>query len=91
MARHYGIPYMGSKQKLVDKIIPFIMDRHPDVKHFMIGWPVVNIRYILLVIKLVIQDLRLSRLLKQEACLHLILAKTPIITKPSIGMVSGCR
>lgn len=30
MARHYGIPYMGSKQKLVDKIIPFILKRHPD-------------------------------------------------------------
>lgn len=29
MARHYGIPYMGSKQKLVDKIIPFILARHP--------------------------------------------------------------
>lgn len=34
MARHYGIPYMGSKQKLVDKIIPFILERHPDVQHF---------------------------------------------------------
>jgi len=30
MARHYGVPYMGSKQKLVDKIIPFILERHPD-------------------------------------------------------------
>ncbi len=30
MARHYGIPYMGSKQKLVDKLIPFIIKRHPD-------------------------------------------------------------
>ena len=30
MARHYGIPYMGSKQKLVNKIIPFILKRHPD-------------------------------------------------------------
>lgn len=29
MARHYGVPYMGSKQKLVDKIIPFILKRHP--------------------------------------------------------------
>lgn len=28
MARNYGIPYMGSKQKLVDKIIPFILARH---------------------------------------------------------------
>lgn len=34
MARHYGIPYMGSKQKLVDKIVPFIIDRHPDTTHF---------------------------------------------------------
>lgn len=34
MARHYGIPYMGSKQKLVDKIIPFILNRHPNTKHF---------------------------------------------------------
>jgi len=34
MARHYGIPYMGSKQKLVDKFIPFIVNRHPGVTHF---------------------------------------------------------
>lgn len=34
MARHYGIPYMGSKQKLVDKIIPFILKRHPGVDSF---------------------------------------------------------
>jgi hypothetical protein len=34
MARHYGIPYMGSKQKLVDKIIPFILNRHPDTTDF---------------------------------------------------------
>lgn len=34
MARHYGIPYMGSKQKLVDKIVPFILKRHPDTTHF---------------------------------------------------------
>jgi hypothetical protein len=34
MARHYGIPYMGSKQKLVDKIIPFIMKRHPGTDAF---------------------------------------------------------
>lgn len=34
MARHYGIPYMGSKQKLVDKIIPFIMKRHPGADAF---------------------------------------------------------
>lgn len=34
MARHYGIPYMGSKQKLVDKIVPFILNRHPDTTHF---------------------------------------------------------
>lgn len=34
MARHYGIPYMGSKQKLVDKIVPFILNRHPDTAHF---------------------------------------------------------
>lgn len=27
MARHYGIPYMVSKQKLVDKIVPFILKR----------------------------------------------------------------
>lgn len=34
MARHYGIPYMGSKQKLVDKIVPFIIDRHPYITDF---------------------------------------------------------
>lgn len=34
MARHYGIPYMGSKQKLVDKLIPFILKRHPNTTHF---------------------------------------------------------
>lgn len=34
MARHYGIPYMGSKQKLVDKIVPFILNRHPETTHF---------------------------------------------------------
>lgn len=34
MARHYGIPYMGSKQKLVDKIIPFILNRHPGTDAF---------------------------------------------------------
>lgn len=34
MARHYGIPYMGSKQKLVDKIVPFILNRHPDTSDF---------------------------------------------------------
>lgn len=34
MARHYGIPYMGSKQKLVDKIVPFILKRHPGTTHF---------------------------------------------------------
>jgi site-specific DNA-adenine methylase len=25
---------MGSKQKLVDKIVPFILNRHPDTTHF---------------------------------------------------------
>ena len=34
MARHYGIPYMGSKQKLVDKILPFILKRHKGVDSF---------------------------------------------------------
>lgn len=34
MARHYGIPYMGSKQKLVDKIVPFILNRHPNADAF---------------------------------------------------------
>lgn len=34
MARHYGIPYMGSKQKLVDKLIPFILKRHPETTDF---------------------------------------------------------
>ena len=34
MARHYGIPYMVSKQKLVDKIVPFILKRHPGVDSF---------------------------------------------------------
>lgn len=34
MARHYGIPYMGSKQKLVDHILPFIIGRHPGVDTF---------------------------------------------------------
>lgn len=34
MARHYGIPYMGSKQKLVDKLLPFIVKRHPGADSF---------------------------------------------------------
>lgn len=34
MARHYGIPYMGSKQKLVDRLIPFIIKRHPGADSF---------------------------------------------------------
>lgn len=34
MARHYGIPYMGSKQKLVDKIVPFMLKRHPGTTDF---------------------------------------------------------
>jgi len=34
MARNYGIPYMGSKQKLVDKLIPFILKRHPSADSF---------------------------------------------------------
>ncbi|HRJ06878.1 MAG TPA: DNA adenine methylase [Candidatus Saccharibacteria bacterium] len=34
MARHYGIPYMGSKQKLVDKVVPFILNRHPGADSF---------------------------------------------------------
>ncbi len=34
MARHYGIPYMGSKQKLVDKIVPFVLNRHPGADSF---------------------------------------------------------
>lgn len=34
MARHYGIPYMGSKQKLVDKLVPFMMARHSDTTDF---------------------------------------------------------
>lgn len=34
MARHYGIPYMGSKQKLVDKLVPFILNRHPQTTDF---------------------------------------------------------
>ena len=34
MARHYGIPYKGSKQKLVDKIVPFILKRHPNATDF---------------------------------------------------------
>ena len=34
MARHYGIPYMGSKQKIVDKIVPFILNRHPNADAF---------------------------------------------------------
>ena len=34
MARHYGMPYMGSKQKLVDKIVPFIMNRHSGATDF---------------------------------------------------------
>lgn len=34
MARHYGIPYMGSKQKLIDKIIPYIIKRHPNTTDF---------------------------------------------------------
>lgn len=34
MARHYGMPYMGSKQKLVDKLVPFILARHPGATDF---------------------------------------------------------
>lgn len=34
MARHYGMPYMGSKQKLVDKLAPFILARHPNATDF---------------------------------------------------------
>lgn len=34
MARHYGMPYMGSKQKLVDKLVPFILERHPGATDF---------------------------------------------------------
>lgn len=34
MARHYSIPYMGSKQKLVDKIIPLILSRHKGATDF---------------------------------------------------------
>lgn len=34
MARNYGIPYMGSKQKLVDKLLPFIIKRHPGADSF---------------------------------------------------------
>lgn len=34
MARHYGMPYMGSKQKLVDGIVPFILKRHPETTDF---------------------------------------------------------
>lgn len=34
MARFYGIPYMGSKQKLVDKVVPFILKRHPQTTDF---------------------------------------------------------
>lgn len=34
MARNYGIPYMGSKQKLVDKLVPFILNRHEAATDF---------------------------------------------------------
>lgn len=34
MARHYSMPYMGSKQKLVDKIIPLILSRHNGATDF---------------------------------------------------------
>ena len=34
MARHLSMPYMGSKQKLVDKIIPLILSRHKGVTDF---------------------------------------------------------
>lgn len=34
MARHYSMPYMGSKQKLVDKIIPLILSRHKGATDF---------------------------------------------------------
>jgi hypothetical protein len=34
VARHYGMPYMGSKQKLVDKLVPFILKRHPNATDF---------------------------------------------------------
>lgn len=34
MARYYSMPYMGSKQKLVDKIIPLILSRHKGATDF---------------------------------------------------------
>lgn len=34
MARHFGMPYMGSKQKLVDKLVPFMLARHPGATDF---------------------------------------------------------
>lgn len=34
MARHLSMPYMGSKQKLVDKIIPLILSRHRGATDF---------------------------------------------------------
>lgn len=34
MARNYSMPYMGSKQKLVDRIVPFILNRHKGVTDF---------------------------------------------------------
>lgn len=34
MARNYSMPYMGSKQKLVDKIIPLILSRHKGATDF---------------------------------------------------------
>lgn len=34
MARHLSMPYMGSKQKLVDKIIPLILSRHKGATDF---------------------------------------------------------
>ena len=35
MAKRYGIVYMGSKEKILDEIIRYILDRHFDSKYFI--------------------------------------------------------
>lgn len=35
MNKHYGIPYMGSKDKIAPQICEYILSRHPDKKYFI--------------------------------------------------------
>ena len=38
MKKHYGIPYMGSKDKIVEPMIEYILSRHSDKKYFIDGF-----------------------------------------------------